>query len=305
MYGLSACVFIRNNFTGGFCLFESMASWLPLVDEFVVLDLGSDDGYTVELLQVIADANPKIRLEHGSWPEEDAKAFADLANHCISLCTNERVLYYQADEIPHQNLLRLARREFENGNFDLSFWRWQPAVNFQLVKWLPHPVHRVGVKGNFNFVGDGMNTDRTWDARLCYDRYDGGWFTRWGNAYGGDGWQNGYCNLPREQWDGIEYPPILPVHEMVLDVGKSGAFRDTIAERARLHAPFWHTEPNVDGVAVDEWERQAAENPDWNKTTTHLDIPHIMKWHVGRSAYHLRQSLFEALKQGNTEDLIG
>lgn len=296
MFPLSACTFIRNNFRGAFCLFESMASWLPLVSEFVVLDLGSDDG-TLQVLRDIAQANEKVNLFQGQWTRDDASAFADAANKCIDLCAYDNVLFYQADEVPHENVLRMAKERFARGEYDLSFWRVQLTKNFQLAKWLPHVVHRVGVKDNFEFVSDGMNTGRMWDAKLVYDKYNGGWFTRWGAAYDK---VTGKLTLPRDQWDGLEYPPLLPIEEMLLDVGKSGGFRNNIAERARLHSPFWPGDAVVDGVPVDEWEAQAKGDPDWEYRATAFDIPTIMRFHVGKTRYELRRSLYDALKVGDT-----
>lgn len=282
-YNLSACTFIKNAF-GGFCLFESMASWLPFVDEFVVLELGSTDG-TCEVLQRIAESNPKVKVHAGQFPTVDASAFADVMNQAISLCAHDRVIAYQADEIPHQGLLRLAVEAFGRGDFDLSFWRYQLKDNFQTMKWPPHPIHRVGTKGNFTFVDDGMNTARTWDAHIC-STYDGGNFLTWGDRYKDD-----YTRLP--------------THEMVLDVGKSGGFRDLIVDRARAHAPFWHNAPNVDGVGVEDWWSQEQRNEVWTRPTTPFDIPAIMRFHVGKTRYYLRDSLYQALQHDTTIDLLG
>jgi len=283
-YQVSACTFIRNSLSG-FCLYESMASWLPLVDEFVVLDLGSNDG-TVEFLQRIAEGNPKVKVHHGAFPRADASAFADVMNQAIALTTHERVVAYQADEIPHEDLLKIVRAEFEQGHFDLSLWRYQLKENFQVMKWCPHFIHRVGVKGSFNFVDDGMNTDRYMDASIC-SSFDGGWFMRWGSDFKED-----YTKLP--------------TNEMVLDVSKCGAFRDIIVERANLHFPFWtDSQPNIDGTPANEWYEREKSNPNWDKTDTPYNIPRIMQWHLGKPRYYLRQLLFDALRNDTTGGWVG
>jgi len=294
-YQLSACTFIKNA-RAGFCLYESMASWLPFVDEFVVLDLGSTDG-TLEILNRIAAKNHKVNIHKGTFPRDDASAFADVMNQAISLCKGPNVLAYQADEIPHQRLLKRAVEGFKQGEFNVSFWRYQLQENFQLMKWFPHVIHRVGKKDNFVFVGDGMNTGHIWDARLCYEKYNGGWFTRWGSSFDEEG---------RRIVDEEDVPERIPTHEMVLDVGKSGAFRDTIAWRAKLHFPFWKdSTPVVEGVPVEQWEERERDNPNWVKTDTLFDIPHIMKWHLGKTEYYLRRSLFMALCDNTTRDFLG
>ncbi len=75
---LSGAVFIQNN-NMGYCLYESMWTLLPVLDELVVLDLGSVDG-TFETLKEIEAANPKVRIEQGKFPQgTNAKEFAILA----------------------------------------------------------------------------------------------------------------------------------------------------------------------------------------------------------------------------------
>jgi len=292
-YPISGCVFIRNCFVGAFCAFESMASMLPFVDEFVVLDLGSTDG-TLHYLRMIADANPKVRLEHGTFPKIDAGAFATLANDLVGMCSNEAVWYCQADEIPHQGLLRFVDEAFARGEFDWTFWRIQYHNNFQYVKWFPHLVHRVGIKGQFKFNGDGMSTSRTWEARLCSD-YNGGYFTQWGEM-GQEG--------------------IKPyVDNMIMDVSLLGGFRDNIIERRAKHAPFWHEEPTVPyfdpqtyqqaSVPASAWAERAMSDPDWTRAESPYNLPPIMRWHVGRTKYELRPEILDALKNNTTEALIG
>lgn len=280
-YNLSACVFIRNTFEGAFCIFESMATLLPLADEFIVMDLGSTDG-TYETLLEIADVNPKVNVVQGEFSKIDANVFATLANDLISLCSNQNVLYYQADEIWHENLVSLMRQEFDQGNFDLKFWRVQLRENFQKIKWFPHFVHRVGQKGNFNFVGDGMNTDRYFEPKLCYSAHDSGWFPKWSTVF-------------------EHNPELLPLKEMILDVSLVGAFLENIPERRRMHTPFWN-EPitsmpaDEDGLSIDEWMTRERGNLNWDKLTTPFNIPSIMEWHLGKKRYTLRPELLEALK---------
>lgn len=292
-YPLSGCVFIRNN-SVGFCLYESIASLLHLTSEFLIMDLGSDDG-TFETLQEIAKTNPKIKLISGSFPKQpdgtvDASAFAVLANDLIKMCQFDNVLYYQSDEVFHEDLLPLMEERFSKGIFDLSFWRIQYKHNFQAVKWFPHLVHRVGQKGSrFNFVGDGMNTDRTWDAKIC-SHYGGEYFPKWG---------------------GMGQEGIKPyVNEMITDISLIGAFRDTIPARRRLHLPFWHEEmtiPDFNGLHKSEsvWIEEAKNDPRWTMTASPYNLPRILKYHIGKTRYELRPELLEAIKNDTTRAFLG
>jgi len=152
------------------------------------------------------------------------------------------------------------------------------------VKWFPHPVHRVGRKnGSFKFVGDGMTIDRTFAAEIC-SQWGGTWFYKWGEL-GQEG--------------------IKPyVNDMIMDVSLVGGFRDNIIERRALHAPFWHEEPHIEGIPANQWGEKALANPDWTKTESPYDIPHVMKYHIGKTRYSLRPELLEALKRDETKDLI-
>lgn len=273
---------------------ESMAQFLPFCDEMVIMDLGSDDG-TIQFLADVASYNSKVKvILEGSFPYNDAGVFAHLANVLIDFCANDNVIYWQADEIWHEDLLKLMEQRFEAGQFDLSFWRIQYANNFQYVKWFPHLIHAVGQKGRFNFVGDGMNTDRVWDAKIC-------------SNFGGE-------MFP--QWGGLGHEGIKPyVNEMSTDVSLIGGFRDNIPDRRRMHAPFWHEEPTIpyylkeDGkqphMQESAWYARALGDEDWTKTESPYNLPKLLKWHVGRVKYELRPDLLEALRNDRTREFIG
>lgn len=293
-YPISACMFIRNNFQGAFCAPETMVQFLHICDEMIILDLGSTDG-TIDFLLEVAKANPKIKpVFRDSFPYTDAGVFATLANDLITMCQNDNVIYWQADEFWHEDLLKQLEARLEAGQFDLSFWRIQYANNFQYVKWFPHLIHAVGQKGRFNFVGDGMNTDRVWDAKIC-SQWGGEMFPQWGDL-GQDG--------------------IKPyTNEMVTDVSLIGGFRDNIPDRRRLHAPFWHEEPTIPYYDRDDgkqphmqesaWVEKAMRDEDWTKPESPYNLPKLLKWHVGKVRYELRPEVLEALKNDSTRNLIG
>lgn len=280
-YNLSGCVFIKDCFKGAFCLFESMYQLLPLCDEFIVMDLGSTDG-TLEALEEIEAHNPKVEVIYGKFHKNDASVFADLANEVISMCNCSNVLYYQSDEIWHEDLVKLTKQALSEGKQDLSFWRVQLKYNFQRIKWFPHPVHRIGSKDSFNFIGDGMNSDRTFDTEMA-SNYGMGHFPQWGDKY-------------RHKADK------LPTNEMILDVSLTGGFIDNIPDRRRMHLPFWHEgdvmpSDEMSGIAIDQWYEYQKDNEEWDLRRTDFNIPQIMRFHLGRRKYELRPSLLEALKQ--------
>lgn len=287
---ISGATFIKNNFKGAFCLLESLASWLCVCDEVIILDLGSTDG-TLGVLNEVASKNKRVHIAPSRFKVQDASAFATAANDVISLCSPGRVIFWQADEIPHEHLLfehiRPALREERD---DLSFWRYQLKWNFQQLKWSPHLVHRVGNRGNFTLVDDGMNSKNVWDTALVGGEYDGGWFTKWGELYGERGGQQ-----PAHE---------LPTDHMIFDVSMSGGFRDNIPFRSMAHAPFWHQSPVVEGDALEKWQETTATLPEWTLQTTKFDIPAIMRWHLGRTVYTVRGELLDVLCNDVCEEYI-
>jgi len=288
-YPLSGCVFVRDTFKGAFCLPESIYQFLPFCDDITIMDLGSTDG-TKEFLLDIARHNPKIKvILEDNFPFTDAGVFAALANTLVEFCQHPNVLYWQSDEIWHEDLLEQLKQRLDNGQFDLSFWRIQYANNFQYVKWFPHLVHRVGQKGRFNFNGDGMNTDRVWDAKIC-SNYGGEMFPKWGDL-GQEG--------------------IKPyTSEMVTDISLLGAFRDNIPDRRRMHAPFWHEEPNIPYFAngkqtpmgESDWYNRAIGDTDWLKKESPYNLPKLLRYHVGKIRYEIRPELLEAIRSNGPLD---
>jgi hypothetical protein len=297
MYNLpkvSVCCFIRDTYVGAFCLFESMANLMPLADEFIVYDLGSTDG-TLEELKNLASINKKIRIIEGKFFKDDMerleqreKLFAQRANEVISMCRNNLVLYYQADEIWHQDLIEVLKRELHTLALGIkpnwpgfSFLRYQLQENFQKIKWWPHLVNRLDLKSRMNYIGDGMGTDRTFDAKLVCD-------------YPNCDWEKMFSNAPMN----------MPLHQMILDVSMTGGFLNNIPTRRSLHAPLWNEDPNIlygvegGSVNIHEWIDKQRHNPNWIKTESPFDIPQIMRYHVGKLNYELRQEIFDKIAKG-------
>jgi hypothetical protein len=195
------------------------------------------------------------------------------------------VLYYQSDEIWHENLVKLTKEKLSKNKYDLCFWRIQLKYNFQLIKQFPQVVHRIAPKGEFYFSEekDGMNTERAFSVEMVSN-----WglehFMQWGDKY-------------------KQNPVALPLHEMITDVGLIGAFLENIPDRRRMHLPFWHEGDvmpmdNGEILSIDGWMNQQRTNIYWKLTETPFNIPEIMKYHLGRKKYALRPELLDALKVG-------
>jgi glycosyltransferase involved in cell wall biosynthesis len=282
-------VYVSNNNQGGFCLWESIATLMDYVSEYVIYDGGSTDG-TLDTLQEIEKANSKFRVIEGKWTKNDPSSFPIAANETIAQCKYDNVLCHQADEIWHPDLLGIMKKKFEKNQFNLAFWRIQYIYNFQQVKWFPHLVHRVGQKDNFNFQDDGMNTEQIREANICSD-YDGNWYPKWGSLGG---------NKETAQEKIKPY-----VNQMILDISQTGAFLNTIIKKRKLAEMFWGKEAMiVEGQSFKDWYEKQNDNPDWQKIESPYNIPKIMRFHVGKQIYIVRDDLIEAIKNNDTKNFI-
>jgi len=279
VYNISGSTFVKNNQRGALCLWESLSCLLPLLSDIHIVDLGSTDN-TWEILQDLALHNKKINVYQGQLSCMDAKALADAANESIKKWNLPTGFFWQADEVWHEDLLKLTMLELDKGKQNIWFWRYQLKTNFQTMKWFPHPVHRFGRKDNFVFIGDGMNTTAAYEHDVVGD-YDIEQFPKWG---------------------GMD-PLTIPINQMILDVSQTGGFRDNVPARRQFHAPLYH-DFDIEGKTLNQWHREAQANPDWEKPTTPYNIPKIMRYHVGKVHYEVRQDLLEAIRTNTTERYI-
>lgn len=292
---ISGMVFTRNTFDGGWPLFESIANALVICDEVVVMDLGSDDG-TWENIWEMHHENPRIRPAKGNFSKIDAGVFATIPNEMLKMCKHDTIFYFQADEIWHENLLRMTEEALKRGLDDLSFWRVRFRHNCQHIRQLPQRVHRVIPRDNFKFVDDDMNTNRFNDAPLC-STFGGDWFLKWGENH--------------ETFK--KYPRLLPSHEMIMDASMVGMFRDNVPIRKEMHQPFWRDSMdlphwNEDGsetrISMPAWIKQEGANPEWTMTESPFNIPKIMEGLLGCTKYVLRDDVEKAILKDSTRELI-
>lgn len=110
MMKISGFTMVRNAEKYYFPIKESIASILPLVDEFIVaLDEGSDNTRAIiESLQ-----SPKVKIYSRVWSETsfvEGKIFADETTFALQQCTGDWCFYLQADEVIHEQDLPAIQR---------------------------------------------------------------------------------------------------------------------------------------------------------------------------------------------------
>lgn len=102
---VSGFTYIKNAIKYDFPIVEAITSVLPLVDEFIVNVVESEDG-TLELVKSIKDSKVKIIIT--PWFEElrgGGKPQVLFANRALMECSSPWCFYLQGDEVVHEKYL--------------------------------------------------------------------------------------------------------------------------------------------------------------------------------------------------------
>ena len=154
---VSAFTLTTNTTKFGYPFIESIKSWLPAVDELVVIDGGSTDG-TVEMIQAIGD--PKIRIiqdEDTKWEENwSYSRLGHNFNRGFHECTGDVIFKFDTDYVLHheayestderKNLRAVCARALQDNSLVITFCR-QNLVLVDRYFWKKHKTLAVNVEG--------------------------------------------------------------------------------------------------------------------------------------------------------------
>ena len=135
---ISGFTFAHNFIECGMPTIEAISAVRPYVDEIVAVDIESTDN-TKEILHKLCE-----KVLTSSWGSRDTTPNAFLKNiHC----SGDTIIFFEADEVYDDNLLKEVVRHIENGHHNLAVWRIQIEQNFQRCRQYPIPVHRIFPRG--------------------------------------------------------------------------------------------------------------------------------------------------------------
>lgn len=179
---VSAFTLTHNCLTAGIPIIESLEAVRDYVDEIVVVDMQSTD-QTPKILRRLG-----ARVLASPWPHPANPR--DTLNHAFELhreCKGDTILFFEADEVFDDRLLKTIRWKMIAGQNNLAVWRLQLEQNFQRCRWYPIPVHRVFPKGQGSYVQHPTNCCQPetytlppsagflWD---CSNNFRDNWFGR-------------------------------------------------------------------------------------------------------------------------------
>lgn len=101
---ISLFTFVKNAQMLGYPFCESIASALPLADEFIV-NVGTCEDDTLSILQAWAEREPKLKIIQSVWCDKmQAKGFVYGQQKMIAQynCTGDWAFYLEADEVLHE-----------------------------------------------------------------------------------------------------------------------------------------------------------------------------------------------------------
>ena len=110
---VSGFTLIRNAIQFDFPVLESIASILPMVDEYVV-NVGRSEDDTLNLIRSIG--SPKIKIVETVWDDSlrtDGRLFGIQQDIALSHCTGDWAFLLQGDEVVHEDDLPVIRQAME------------------------------------------------------------------------------------------------------------------------------------------------------------------------------------------------
>jgi hypothetical protein len=98
---------VKDVLKPGYPFVEAIASVLPICDEFLLSEGYSTDG-TFEVVQKLGELNRKIKVHRQKWPEKrNINVIGDVTNEIRQKCKHNYIFYVQANEIVHEDSLKL------------------------------------------------------------------------------------------------------------------------------------------------------------------------------------------------------
>ncbi len=135
---VSGFTFAHNFIESGMPTVQAITAVRPFVDEIVAVDIESTDG-TREVLTKLCE-----KVLTSPWSGRDTTPNAYLKH---VECKGDVIIFFEADEVYDESLLKKVQFYLARGFNNLAVWRIQLEQNFQRCRQYPIPVHRIFPRG--------------------------------------------------------------------------------------------------------------------------------------------------------------
>lgn len=261
---ISAFTISRNLLSLGYPYIETALSLIDVVDEYVVLECGSQDN-TEYWWEMLRHKYPeKVRIEYGGWPDTtkvygsgEGRVSGIAQDRGLELCTGDYALCAHADEVWHPESAVLIPHYCSLDMGAISIPYLHLANNFQTL--------------------DEYNTQCFTQAEMLV-KTNAGW------SSDGDGWRF---------WKGKG--PTMVNTSFPKPLCHVGYVFPVNLHRKRInHAKLYPAKQMYQDLAAESEQALASGEfgPLFDKTTSPYDLPAILKPLVGVKEYFIRPELF-------------
>lgn len=269
--GVSVYTYTYNVLSQGYPFLEAICSLLPIADEVIIVDVGSKDG-TRELLRTIEGRKVKVFDEEPWVNGKGGSNHRKTGSKCHDYCTYNTIAFVEADEVWQPKLVEAVREELYNGNRNLKLWRYQVTQNFQRVFWYPEKsqlVHRIFPRGSSIMLDDGTDifiqeSECAKKAKLVSN--DHGYIVDCRNNH-----RDHYLN-------------------------RENIAKDVWAEQSRKTTRMAPAHAAYSWELNEEQLRAELADERWLWKNTILDIPPLLRPHLGEPTYKPNEFLLDSLR---------
>lgn len=256
---LSCFMVIKNGLLFGYPFVESILSFIPICDEFIVVEGCGEDG-TYEVLLKLAKNFNNLKIFRKEWPNQSksGSSIAEMTNYAMSLCKNNWLCCVQADEILHEkNIPIIAELPAKLKKYNsVSFPFLHLRYNFQEEQQNPAYTNAIRMVRNIPSI------------KSTHD----GW------TFAG------------------KIAPCLNLKSPFSILHCGYIFPENLLLKIKHHAENLYADQQVYKKFVDEMQKKIYEYEEkklWEVTTSLFfdKLPHIIKPLVGKRIYFVQQNL--------------
>jgi len=268
MVKISGILSINNAVYLGYPFIEAVLSVLPIVDEFLINDGGSDDETPIYLKKLQKTFPNKIRLFNKSfYPSNFWEAVDNSLNFLINKAKGNWLFEVQGDEVWHEKDILKVKETIEKASIEgynsiRAVLQW---INFQAID--PYKYRNVRMVRRIKDLKSHWCGD---DFRTANTEKEG----------------------PTKGFTGSNIPPELVTNLVYFNLGLDIVFPGNTIERARAHVTFLARAQEERRTMLKILESLPLQRQEPNPEVV-KKLPALIQGLAGFSKYKVRDELFD------------